>query len=400
MSISNPHAKITLLYTNIGRGHPFYLDGIADELDRGDYSYTYEKIDLFQIVTGLSRQAWLLARYLYEQGGQENTLAKLYGHIRKNNNYNHPSFQLSILGRTLRKHFHNWPNPVVVAHPILAAILKDVCDLYYQHGEVVAPQEAIVTGLKTVFVPTRSVAQSFMANGYSSRLIVETGLCIEPALLPMAEAMVKQRFDRLRSKDPMTIAMFSSGAEPIQHIAKIVALAATFAQHNQQVIVYAKQHGKLYEMVQALTSSMKIPVSVVSSLDEISHIHSPLTLVTFQNRQEENQLTAKLFPSFDLFTAPSHERSNWALGLGLPILILEPAIGPFAPLNRDLLLARKVGFSISEITDAEKMYDFLSEYRQNGEVLALAEAGYGEYAVDGFRKIADFFDSYFEEISL
>jgi len=86
--------------------------------------------------------------------------------------------------------------------------------------------------------------------------------------------------------------------------------------------------------------------------------------------------------------APPHERSNWALGLGLPLFMLGPDRGSFAPLNRTLLLEAEVAKPI-ESGSGSAFNQLLSRCRQSGDLETMARAGWQHYPIDGFARIAE-----------
>jgi hypothetical protein len=88
--------------------------------------------------------------------------------------------------------------------------------------------------------------------------------------------------------------------------------------------------------------------------------------------------------------APSHERTNWALGLGLPTFILYPLIGPYAPLNCRILLDSGAALELRDDLSAESLGEFIS-VRHNREILLkMAERNFGKYKIDGFSAVADY----------
>ena len=58
--------RINFLYTNIGRGHPFYLDGIIECLPPGRVG---DVTDVFGETAGLARGLWAGARIIYRSVG-------------------------------------------------------------------------------------------------------------------------------------------------------------------------------------------------------------------------------------------------------------------------------------------------------------------------------------------
>ena len=101
-------------------------------------------------------------------------------------------------------------------------------------------------------------------------------------------------------------------------------------------------------------------------------------------------LTAKYFPNLDYFAAPSHERTNWSLGLGIPMFILHPVIGTFSPLNREILLKSKTAVDVDTMEKAVSFSSMLSNLQRGGILSNMAEKGIGKYPVDGFVRAAEF----------
>ncbi len=112
-------------------------------------------------------------------------------------------------------------------------------------------------------------------------------------------------------------------------------------------------------------------------------------LCLYDGRRELNQLTERLFGGFDYVMAPSHERTNWALGLGLPMFVVDPPLGSFSPLNRQFLLTCSVAKIISDQGQASGFGETLARLRRSGELRAMAEAGWRRFDTQGFRHIAE-----------
>jgi hypothetical protein len=89
---------------------------------------------------------------------------------------------------------------------------------------------------------------------------------------------------------------------------------------------------------------------------------------------------------FDYFVAPAHERTNWALGLGLPMFVLTPDIGPFAPLNHEVLCSSGAAVEVH----AGEFSDQLHSLATNGRLASMAEAGWHPDSISGFAHIADY----------
>ena len=75
--------NINLLFTNIGRGHPFYLDGIIEALiKKQSISLIKNENDVFKISHGTSLLAWKTARWMYYKGSSPGILRWFYNKIR------------------------------------------------------------------------------------------------------------------------------------------------------------------------------------------------------------------------------------------------------------------------------------------------------------------------------
>jgi hypothetical protein len=113
----------------------------------------------------------------------------------------------------------------------------------------------------------------------------------------------------------------------------------------------------------------------------------------FDDRRQLDGLTARLFDRFDYFVAPSHERSNWALGLGLPMFVVDPPLGSFSPLNREFVLAASVATILAGRAESLDFGGKLGELRARGGLAEMARAGWGRFDIRGFVNIAQFLQS-------
>lgn len=365
--------QINFLYTDIGRGHPHYLDGIVECLPP-------ERIgtvtDVFAETAGLARAAWSLARSVYHAGGRKPALSALYNRLRARVDYDRGGLLQGHMGRALRRRYVDDPATLVVAHPLLAALLKGKRDLFYQHGELAAPRESWVKGRHRTIVPTAATADVFIAAGIAGESLFVSGLCIEPALVWQAEVAFNTRLDRLAGSGPLCGAFFSSGAEPRQHVESLAAAAASVVAGGGRAMVFARRGGRL-----------------MTRLTRTRGEGSGLTLRLYDERRELNDLTRGSFADFDYFVAPAHERTHWALGLGLPMFVVGPSIGSFAPLNRELLLTYDVARIIGDRRAALGLAAMLEASRRSGELRAMAEAGWGRFDTRGFLNIAEMLQS-------
>ncbi len=391
--------RINFLNLPIGRGHPFYLEGIVEACNRsGKINLVRSVEDLFRLSPPHSRVAWRGIQWLYQIGSSPGQFGRLYNSLRRKNDFNRDSLFLSYLGAGIAKRLSAAGSPVVVSHPILVPILRGKCHLIYQHGELVAPRESLVTGADMVIVPTESVADRFLSVGNSRDQIFVSGLCIESAKVRQAHDSYQLRLQRISCTEPLTGAFFSSGAEPSDHISKLLAAAQAAIANGHRSIVFAAKGKRLAKLVQPILSQADYPARVIDSASEISTDLHGLTLVLHQNHREESILSSRFFPEFDFVVAPSHERSNWAIGLGLPMFILEPPKGSFAPLNRDLLLERQVAITLSE-NHAHAFGARLDSLRHRGQLLDMARAGWQGRDITGFETIASHLASRFGHVS-
>lgn len=382
--------KLKLLYTDIGRGHPFYLDGIVEELHRnGGTNSVYVNTSVFDLSSGLNLKTWQLVRALYMQGGRDNLISKVYKRLRKNNNYEDDSLALRLLGRDIKKILLYDYSQLVVAHPILVSILRNRKKLYYQHGELIAPQETVTSGAEFVFVPTEDVAEIFLSR-YQKEQIIVTGLCIEPSIARIAKNVYQARLQRLESDSSLVGCFISSGAEPERHVNLIIGALLSHLNQHGRAVLFVKKDGRLSQKMNTHLHSLEVAYCKINSLDAIPDELPPLTIVEFRNRKEENRLTSYFFHSFDFFVSPSHERSNWAVGLGLPMYITSPSIGPYAPLNEKFLLKSKTASLINDISDAKRFAFRLKKMHIEGILKQQSHNGWDRYPIDGFQEIVSF----------
>ena len=383
--------NINLLYTNIGRGHPFYLDGIIEALiKKQSISLIKNENDVFKISHGTSLLVWKTTRWMYYKSSSPGILRWFYNKIRTGRKYSEDKRLVKYLGRDIIEYYKNYPNPIMVAHPLLVSILKGRKGIIYQHGELVAPDESIVSGADFIFVPTKEVARKFIASGYHKDNIIISGLCIEPAIMKKAEDAYKGRIDRLVESRHLTGAFFSSGAEPSTHVYLLSLAAASAVKAGGKALIFAKKGGKLELKVKKIFSKSRINFLTINSTDNFPHELPETLIVTFQSRREENILTAHFFQLFDYMVAPAHERSNWAVGLGLPHFILKPNNGPFAPLNAEFLMKSGVSEEIVLNIDANLFGAMLERCQKSGKLIEMAKHGWNKYKINGFFKIADF----------
>ncbi len=237
-------------------------------------------------------------------------------------------------------------------------------------------------------MPLVETADVFVAAGIPKERVFVSGLCIEPALAERAEAAYGKRLERLAGAEPLCGAYFSSGAEPRRHVEMITTAALSTVSQGDRAILFARRAGRLAEAVKRTFDEVRQGLDiVVDPLDIPARMHDA-ALCLYDDRRELNEFTARLFDRFDYYVAPSHERTCWALGLGLPTFIVEPPIGSFAPLNRDYLLEQQVARSVSDMEVAARFGPELRRARESGGLTAMAQACWGRYEIRGFDNIA------------
>ncbi|MBK7141517.1 MAG: hypothetical protein IPH75_05515 [bacterium] len=246
-----------------------------------------------------------------------------------------------------------------------------------------------------VIVPTDYVADRFRAVGYSSEQILISGLCIEPAKVRQAVDAYHSRLHHYADNTPLTGAFFSSGAEPSDHVDKLIAAALATVAAGHSAIIFARRGRRLHRMIESRLKGTDHLFRLVDAGSDLPIDLGGITLVLHTNHREENIFSSRLFPYFDFFVAPSHERSNWAVGLGLPMFVLDPPKGSFAPLNRQFLLDRKVAFCLTSLNHAQSLGSRLDTMRHRGQLRDMAEAGWRSHDISGFETIVNFFSRKF-----
>jgi len=335
--------------SEIGRGHPQYLDSVLSYLPE------VQRV----VPAGLG---WRLGRKAYKIGGRGGLFTSIYCRIREKSV---PSrLELYLLDSGLRHRFRNYPGIVLVDHPLLAHLLAPVTRVAYLHGEIAAPAIAAVKDAWRILVPTPQTRERMIAAGVRPDAVQVTGLVIEPELVSIAQAALAARLARLKSGPPLTVAFFTSGAYPLPHLRAIVTAAESARNAGHRVIIFAGTDK---------TKAKVLPSALV-----------------FNSRQEENLKTAELFPRIDLFVAAAHERTNWAIGLGLPLFALLPHIGPFARENFWFAYEKGVCLPLKE---PKNFGSTINEHRRTGKLTQMVYSGWNQYPLNGAATIARLLNS-------
>lgn len=385
------NGALTVLYTNIGRGHPFYLDGVVAEWARhGGDPAALERTDVFQSSGPLPRQLWKVMRSLYRLGSSPGPAAVLYHRIRSSSRLHHGGPWLRLAGMTLRSRFGRGPAPVLVAHPLLVSILAGRPGIYFQHGEVATPPQAVTPGAEIVFVPDEEAALPFIAGGYRRDQVVVTGLCIEPGIVAKADPAYAGRRARIEAGEPLTGAFFSSGAEPRRHVDYLTEAAGSAARAGHRALVFAAAGGALARRIARTPDHANVSFAGQARGPGPRELPQGVALVLYTSRADLDAQVTHSFDLFDFFVAPPHERTHWALGLGLPMFTLGPDIGPFAPLNHARLKRAGVARTIDSVRDAHGLGAELSASGARKKLLEMGERGFGTHPISGFARIAEF----------
>ena len=380
--------RIVAIYTNIGRGHPSYLDSLLMGLQERHQDVISRTVfsagSKGQESKRLSFLSWKLVGGLYVLGGKGGIRTKLYNWLRHSQTeISSDSTFIKILGRDLRKTYQDFKGICLVAHPVVARILGNVCRTWYVHGEIAAPPESAIKGVEKIFVPLEETKDKLISLGADPETIVVTGLMIEPGLVHTAKESFQARLKRIESNEPLTIGFFTSGAYPKEHIKKILLGAKSVIEQKMRAIIFTGTCPKKFEWFKK--QMKKWEIGVVDDRGEVSgkEKEGDVWLVTRNTRQAETQRTVELLPKMDAFVAASHERTNWAVGLGLPMFVLFPLIGTFASLNFEFAQRQKVAYPLDSSEKARTLGKIVNELRENGQLTQMAKNGFGMHNING-----------------
>ncbi len=346
------HYPLIALSAGIGRGHPQYLDAVL-----------YHLPDTPCLLA--SGPGWRLARWIYHLGATGGLITTIYNRTR---NRAPGPMEVNLLKFPLTRWFKNYPGIVLVDHPLLAHTLASICRVAYLHAEIGVPAGSAIPDAWCTFVPLNTTARQLQHLGLKPERIIVTGLVIETQLLPVAATAFNSRYQRLSTAQPLTIAFFISGAYPTPHIRQTVIAIRSALNAGHKVVIFPGTGEKKAQKIIA-----QLPPDIIT--------------ITASSRREETEKTAELFPQLDIMVAAAHERTNWAVGLGLPMFALLPHIGPFAPLNYEF--ATRQGVCLP-LTEPEKFGATLNRLRKEGKLNQMASAGWEEYPITGARIAADY----------
>ena len=369
--LATRNSPLVSVCSEVGRGHPSYLDSVLLALARlcQDNRPAVSCLTVPQLCTGTSGLAWKLARLGYRLGAQGDAATWLYNHLRSAN-AKPSSLQLSLLGTSLRRTFAGYEGICIVDHPLLAHILAPVCRVAYIHGEIAAPGLAAVPDAWRTFVPLESTAAKLEAFGVRREALTVTGLLVEPELTDVAESAFQARITRLASDRPLTIGFFSSGAEPRPHSLSIIPATASVTRVGHKAVI-SWGTGSL--------KAMKVQIA----LRREGMAQELYRILWARDRQAVTTAVAGIFPELDLMVCAAHERTNWAVGLGLPMFALMPSIGPFAADNYAFASEQGICLPLADVAAALGLADTIAALRRSGKLAEMARNGWGRHAITG-----------------
>ncbi|MCK4403987.1 MAG: hypothetical protein KAW02_02750 [candidate division Zixibacteria bacterium] len=395
---SHQSQRVVALYSDIGRGHSSYLDSLLYLLKekyprlvcRTVFS---ESGPCGQESKGLSLLCWKFLSWLYNISGKGGLQTKFYILIRQRSQKgSKDSLGIKILGRDLKRAYENFPGICLVDHPIVARSLADICRVWYVHGEIAAPAECAIQGVERILAPLNETKEMLIACGAEKEAVVVCGLMIEPPLVEGAERAYQERVKRInKSNLPLTVGFFTSGAYPKEHMEKIILGAFSVIQKKMKAIIFCGTNPHKFEWVKNKVSDWG--AKIVEDKEETSHHNEEfdLKLVGRPTRQEDTQCAVQAIPDLDVFVAASHERTNWAVGLGLPMFVLFPLIGTYASQNFEFAQAQKVIYPLDSPEEAKNLGEILSNLRQSGQLLQMAQNGFGVHSITGIETAVAYF---------
>lgn len=377
-------AQIVAISTEIGRGHPSYLDSVVEALLNKDKNLKLIYTDVFHQSAGISRAFWRIIHLLYLSGGRGGFLVKLYNQLR--NTAAKPkdkSLIRNMLARDVKRPLRDFKGICLVAHPLLAKMLAETCSVWYVHGEIAAPIESAVSRVKKTFVPLKETHDKLVESGADSDSIVVCGLMIEPRLVKGADEAFHSRLERIDSSQPLTVGFFTSGAYPREHLRKILAGAKSAVDHKMKAIIFTGTNPRKLKWFHAKLAKWGKRLVVDDGEPSRPELDWDVKLVHRVSREAETRETADLLPLLDMFVAPSHERTNWAVGLGLPMFVLYPLIGTFSPQNFEFAQRQGVCYPIDSMKKAHSLGKIITQLTESKKLAEMAKKGFGIHKING-----------------
>ncbi len=361
---------------------------------RIEYPNEYRKIKIvtiFDISNGLTRLGWNAVRFLYRHGSRGGIVSSAYSRFRKQcSDYDPNSILTKLLRRDMIAHLSDYGGICLVAHPLLANMLKDSHRVYYLHGEIAAPSESVVIGAEKVFVPLPETAAKMRAHGLDDSALCQTGLVLEPEICENLESVVKSRLLRIKRSDvPLTIGFFISGAYPAAHVRFMLTGAESCVASGHRIRFFwgcdNRKAGCLLDRVRSFDSD------VVHDSGNGEIVSNARTIViTAESREKETIRSMQYMDQLDIFCAAPHERINWAVGAGLPMIAIGPPIGTFAPENLRFALGAGGCMELLALAEFESLGPRMAQMREDGTIAAMVCAGRNIRNIEGAKTIAEY----------
>jgi hypothetical protein len=376
--------QIVTISTEIGRGHPSYLDSVINALFKKDENLKLYQTTVFKQRAGNSRSLWKVIHILYLLGSRSGPLIKLYNLFRDTAAQpSDKSLILNLLGRNLKKYMRDFKGICLVAHPLLARILDQTCSVWYVHGEIAAPLECALSKVKKIFVPLKETGDKLVRFGANPESIVVCGLMIEPSLVETAENAFNSRLERINSSTPLTVGFFTSGAYPSEHVRKILAGVKSVIDNGMKAVIFTGTSPQKFQWFKKRMEKLKKNIAIDDGESSGIEENWEIKLIHRKTRQAETEKTIELVPLLDLFVAPSHERTNWAVGLGLPMFVLFPLIGTFSPQNFEFAQRQGVCYPIDSMEKAQDLGQIITQLRENSKLTEMAKKGFSIHPING-----------------
>jgi hypothetical protein len=357
--------KILALNLEIGLGHASYLDYVLSSIK---FLAPRAEINYWNVLEDNSLKIKILgeiARRFYYLGSQGGIFTKIYNKLRRRAN----RLQIRPPINSLKQY-----DRIVVAHPLLARALKNV---WYLHGEIALPEESIIREVEKIVVPLEKNYSRLITHKLHPSQILVSGLIVAPQLTLNPEKAFLSRLDRLAKAQRLKIGFFVSGAYPKPHIVRIIEGVNSVLLKEHRAFLFLGIERKKAQMV-------------IKKLGKRINNQVPQLMVLIQGRDRKSYLQKvnDLLGQLDLIVAPSHEHTNWAVGLGLPMFTLFPLIGSYAAENYAFLLENKVTFPLEQISQAQNLASIIDELQKSGRLLKMAQNGFNRYPIDGAIKTA------------
>jgi len=356
--------RILAINVEIGFGHPNYLDYIIQTLKQTRSGIEVDCWDVVNQEKGLAKLFWQVSKKIYVIGAKGGVITDLYNKIRQRATI--PNLPIC----TIPEQDYD---RILVSHPLLARYLQNV---WYIHGEIAAPQECRMCNVDKVIVPIEETKDKFVEFGVKPDNILVTGLLIDEDLVNCAEENYQKRISRIKSDKALTIGFFISGAYPEPHIKKIITAISSISKENHRAIVF-------------IGTEIKKTREFIKRLNKIqAQTKSSILFVQGKDRRDYVKRINRLIPLLDCFIAASHEHTNWALGLGLPMFVLFPMIGSYAIENFKFAYEQGVAYPLQSIADAQNLDKIILQLRDSGELIRMGQRGVGKFSIDGAKRTA------------